>query len=224
MRRARLIRVAQHFDEVDGVCACQGDSQTAGFGVLEAERWTTLIAALLGGVFAITNIAESGRTVGVDGDEHTNMIEDMPTAAALVNPYARWSVKSATRNLFIGMGGVNDTVQGRTGAELIADVETMFELAAVAGFDTRVACTIVGTTGAPPELLNAWLRDPRRIRSGLFHALADLAANADLSNRSNTTLYQEAAPNGTHWKAAGHVVVAPIIADAANLATGLEAP
>ncbi len=129
------------------------------------------------------------------------------TQAARLNTMAN----SATNTMLVLCGGTGDVVlENDSGATIYADMVAYASAARSAGFDKIAAQTITKTTGMTGGQ-NTSRTDANTLlladASHAFDAVIDVAANANLSDPTNTTYYFD----GIHWTTAGAAIAAGLV-------------
>lgn len=183
-----------------GVLVCDGDSNTAGFGLSAGQDWPSQVVSMLSGTFTKHNTAVSGRTV-------LDMVNAAPASVdVLVSPTAKWFSHKTARNVCVMMGGTN---MSTADARLIHEHRIQYVNARrAAGFNRIVLLTVLPGPVAGSEkfhgnrkLLNEYLkRYPE-----LYDVMVDLDQVPELQDVTNATYYQG---DQTHITAAGAVALA----------------
>ncbi|HVJ66382.1 MAG TPA: GDSL-type esterase/lipase family protein [Caulifigura sp.] len=182
-----------------------GDSLTSGQGVItlaHADKYPTRVIDLLDSASDWANLGVGGRTLA-----------DLLANVSEVDDCRR---PDAPSDLVVVWAGINDFAVGFATVEDVIDrLTTYADGRRTLGFQV-VGLTIIAADEAHPNIspefdgqrneVNSWLRANW---SDHFDALADVAADARLSDPSDETYYQT---DGVHLAAAGAGVVAEIVA------------
>jgi lysophospholipase L1-like esterase len=201
-----------------GVCVCDGDSITAGYGVADpsTQAWPALLAAQVPWSFVAHNVGISGQTV-------QQMIDDAADADAFLDPLAHWGPgRTDVRNLYICFGGHND-LSTIDSLAAMARIEDLIKRRRYAKHDTFVVGTIL-KAGTDPRfetqrrLLNAYIgRNAKR----LGYTVCNVAADAALQDPTDGVHFQG---DQTHPTDAGHVVIAAAFAATLTTVRRMKGP
>ncbi|NUO50685.1 MAG: SGNH/GDSL hydrolase family protein [Polyangiaceae bacterium] len=175
-----------------------GDSNTAGFGVQVAERWTSVIGPMLSQPVTISNVAVSGRTV-------LDMVNAAPTS---LDPF----YSANDFDITVMMGGTNQL--SFDAAEIHAHTRQYSRDRRRAGCNLLVLAGVMKGSGNNDRfetcrrLVNAY----RRRNPWMYDIFMDVDLIPELQNPADTTYFFD----GTHLNPAGHIVFATRLAALIN--------
>ncbi len=186
------------------------------------DEYVTKAAAIMRGSFIVHNRAVGGRFID-NPATGTDMLGDLPAAAALVNSAGRFGYGSVVCSVLLLCGSmpVNDLLNGATLAQAITRTEALL---------TAARATWNGTTGKIVVGGAFAIDEPDRgdydaalavmLGNGLFDVF--VPTPSELLNRSDGTIYLEApGGSGIHPTALGHTIYASPVAAGINTAVGL---
>lgn len=166
-----------------------------------AQVWPAVVANTLTEPLLMPNF-------GIDAQTQASMNAD---AATQVDPL--YSAGHAA-NVAICAGGLNDLAGGTSAATIQGRIQTYCEARRLAGFEAIVATmfpaasvTAVPAWEAVRVAVNTWLRANW---ATFADGICDLDADARLQTTGNTTYFLA---DGVHTTAAGHAVIAELMAD-----------
>ena len=160
-----------------------------------------------------------GPNMGVGGDQVTvGMQTRLPSVVSMVN---------AGRTVVVVEGGGNDLTNGKTAAQVITGLTTIYQALRAAGAiviaTTVLPTTFIDTGSEQTEFaaVNAWIR-PHATDTGLAHLIADwttaMSSGSEWVPGSGLTV-DGVHPSDAGWKVMGPVLAPKLVSAAAMLTT-----